>query len=299
MRSIIALPDDYVVIDLETTGSNPQQDSIIEISAVKYRNNTETDRFNQLIAIDQPISSFASMLTGITDEMLKGKPHIQDVLPSFIEFIGNDVLIGHNIAAFDSCFLSKAYDDHLHKEFENPCVDTMRLSKRLNKDFLRHSLHFLAFHYQVSYEGAHRAMADCLITNACFQCMKKEIRESYGEEEFCTATNRKARINVSEIAPECEVTDYNHPFYQKAIVFTGALSLVRQDAMQLAVNVGAIVKTSVTSKTSYLVVGDQDLMRVGDDGLSTKHEKAIALNASGKANIQIIPESEFLKMVKK
>lgn len=69
--------------------------------------------------------------------------------------------------------------------------------------------------------------------------------------------------------------------------------------MQLAVNVGAIVKTSVTSKTSYLVVGDQDLMRVGDDGLSTKHEKAIALNASGKANIQIIPESEFLKMVKK
>lgn len=299
MRSIIALPDDYVVIDLETTGRNPRQDNIIEISAVKYRNNVETDKFNQLIAIDQPISSFVSMLTGITDKMLKGKPHIQDVLPLFVDFIGNDVLVGHNIAAFDSCFLDKAYNDYLRKEFENPCVDTLRLSKKLNKDFPRHSLGYLAFHYNVSYDGAHRAMADCLITNACFQCMKREIRKNYGEEEFCAAATRKAKINVSEIVPENEVTDCNHPFYQKALVFTGALSLTRQDAMQLAVNVGAIVKTSVTSKTSYLVVGDQDLARVGDDGMSTKQEKANALNASGKANIQIISESEFLEMVKK
>lgn len=299
MRSIIALPNDYVVIDLETTGRNPQQDNIIEISAIKYRNNVETDKFSQLIAIDRPISHFVSMLTGITDEMLEGKPYIQDVLPSFVEFIGNDVLVGHNIAAFDSCFLAKAYNDYLNKEFENPCVDTLRLSKKLNKEFLRHSLGFLAFHYNVSYDGAHRAAADCLITNACFQCMKREIRENYGEEEFCAAATRKAKINVSEIVPECEVTDCSHPFYQRIIVFTGALSLSRQDAMQLAVNVGAIVKTSVTSKTSYLVVGDQDLARVGDDGMSSKEEKAHALNNSGKAQIQIISESIFLELVKK
>ena len=72
----------------------------------------------------------------------------------------------------------------------------------------------------------------------------------------------------------------------------------RAEAMQIAVNSGAVVKTSVSRKTDYLVVGKQDLTLVGDDGRSTKEEKAYALNADGKAVIQIIDEAEFLRLSK-
>lgn len=65
----------------------------------------------------------------------------------------------------------------------------------------------------------------------------------------------------------------------------------------MAVNVGAIVKSSVSRKTDYLVVGQQDKVLVGEDGMSTKEEKAYDLNATGSANIQIIGEEEFTSLV--
>ena len=69
--------------------------------------------------------------------------------------------------------------------------------------------------------------------------------------------------------------------------------------MQMAVDAGAILKTTVSSKTGYLVVGKQDITIVGMDGMSSKEEKAHELNNSGKAHIQIIDEQEFLQLVKK
>lgn len=69
--------------------------------------------------------------------------------------------------------------------------------------------------------------------------------------------------------------------------------------MQMAVDAGAVLKTSVSSKTGYLVVGEQDITIVGMDGMSTKEKTARSLNESGKANIQIISENEFLELVKK
>ena len=298
MRSILALPNDYVVLDLETTGQNPQQDDIIEISAIRYRNGIEVACFDQLISIDYKIPAFISLLTGITDKMLESMPPIQEVLPTFSDFIGDDLLIGHNIACFDSCFLTRAYQQHLDKELENPCVDTLRIAKRLAPNIPRHNLEFLAAYFGVEQTNAHRGKADCKTTNAIYQAMRNEIISTCGIEAFVNHSARKPKVKASEITPESEVTDTEHPFYQKVFVFTGALSLTRDEAMQLAVNVGAIVKTSVTKKTNYLVVGGQDLTRVGEDGMSSKEEKAYTLNADGKANIKIISEKDFLDLVK-
>ena len=70
----------------------------------------------------------------------------------------------------------------------------------------------------------------------------------------------------------------------------------RVEAMQIAVNSGAIIRTDVSRKTDYLIVGMQDKALVGDDGMSSKEEKAYALNAEGKASIRIIDEAEFLRL---
>ena len=108
-----------------------------------------------------------------------------------------------------------------------------------------------------------------------------------------------SRIKPTEIKVTVENIDSNNPLYGKSVVFTGELSMDRSQAMQLAVNAGASVKTSVSRKTDYLIVGKQDLQLVGEDGMSTKEEKAHALNNAGSANVKIIDEATFLQLVEK
>ena len=130
MGSIIALPNDYTVVDLETTGLDYMWNDIIEIAAVRFRNGHEVDRYEQLIAVDYELPAFITELTGITDEMLKGCPHIDTAIREFEQFISDDLIIGHNVN-FDIRFLSFAYKTHLQTELSNQCIDTMRISRKV------------------------------------------------------------------------------------------------------------------------------------------------------------------------
>lgn len=300
MKSSIALPNDYVVVDLETTGVNPRWEDILELSAIRYRNGVEVSRYEQLIKPKQPIRPFISRLTGITDEMVVECPTIEDAIGDFADFIGDDVMVGHNIAGFDAVFLSYAYEQYLSKPLSNSCVDTMRISKKLCPGLPSYTLECLSSFLDVPYLGAHRGMADSEITNACYQKLKEMALANGTEDNFKDLFNKKpTRIQVSEIKPTCADIQQDHPLFNKIIVFTGAMAMTRAEAMQMAVDVGAVLKTSVTTKTDYLVVGTQDIDRVGSDGMSTKEEKAHALNESGKGHIQIITEDDFLLMARK
>jgi predicted DnaQ family exonuclease/DinG family helicase len=97
--------DDFVVFDLETTGTDCYLDRIIEIAAVRYTDGQITAKFSHLIDPGKSISEDISILTGIKNADLKGKPEIEDVLPDFVDFVGTSPLVGHNIA-FDMGFLS-------------------------------------------------------------------------------------------------------------------------------------------------------------------------------------------------
>lgn len=103
-------------------------------------------------------------------------------------------------------------------------------------------------------------------------------------------------MKPSDIEATVDCINPSGPLYGKNIVFTGEMSLSRSEAMQIAVNAGAVVKTAVSRKTNYLVVGVQDLDIVGDDGMSSKEEKAYALNEEGTADIKIIDEVEFIQL---
>ena len=105
------------------------------------------------------------------------------------------------------------------------------------------------------------------------------------------------RINIAEITASTSEFNANHAFYGKSIMFTGELkNMERKDAMQKVVDLGAIVKSGVSSKINFLVVGAQDKALVGDDGLSTKEEKAYDFIKKG-FTIKILTESEFLNMI--
>ena len=107
-KRIVTYVPDYVVFDLETTGTNFKKDQIVEISALRAENGVVTEQFSTLVNPQCPIPYGVSQIHGITDEMVEDAPVLGDVLPQFFAFIKDRVLVGHNIQSFDLRLIYKA-----------------------------------------------------------------------------------------------------------------------------------------------------------------------------------------------
>ena len=99
--------NEYVIFDLETTGLYPDSDAIIEISALKVEDGEIIDEFSTLVNPCIHIPFDASSVNGIVDDMVKDAPKIEEALKDFIAFVGNNVLMGHNIKRFDLPFIQR------------------------------------------------------------------------------------------------------------------------------------------------------------------------------------------------
>lgn len=128
--SILTNQNDYVAFDLETTGLDPRWDDIIEIGAVKVRNGQPADRYEQLINPGRPIPSVITEITGIDDDMVKDAPALADVLPGFLEWVGDGILLGHNVN-FDINFLYDSAEELCEEPVDNDFIDTLRLARYL------------------------------------------------------------------------------------------------------------------------------------------------------------------------
>ena len=95
---------DYVVYDLEATGTSFNNDMIVEISAVRVRNHEVVAEYSRFVNPERSILNYVVSVHGITDDMVRDEPTIREILPEFLYFIGNDVLVGHNIHNFDNRF---------------------------------------------------------------------------------------------------------------------------------------------------------------------------------------------------
>lgn len=171
-KSLIEYPDDFVIFDIETTGLNSKTDEIIEIGAIKVNNNQIVDTFSTLIKPEYLIDPFITSLTGITNEMVKDAPFIKEVLLSFLNFIDDDILIGHNVN-FDINFIYDSLIKHDLGVLKNNFVDTLRLSRKLLPDLKHHRLSDLSKHYSINSEGSHRALKDTEITLEVYYKLKE------------------------------------------------------------------------------------------------------------------------------
>ena len=312
----------YVVFDIETTGLSRDSDRIIEIAAATYEYGVKVSEYQSFVDPCMLIPSEITDLTGITQEDVSGAPLITDIENAFLEYIGDLPLIGHNVAAFDVPFLSAQFT----KPIKNPLVDTLPLAQKVFSLLPRHKLAYMNDILNLESKGAHRAINDVETTNrllwACLAPRKYEslVNKAFLDERLCPSKPPKRKklarerskkgptyeviknfkkVDIKAISPSCPCVDSSSPLCGKMIVFTGILSISREEAMQLAVNAGAILKNNVSSKTGYLVVGKQDIAIVGMDGMSSKEMMAHKLNDEGKAKIQILSEEEFLSLVKK
>lgn len=300
-NSIIDFPNEYTVIDIETTGLSPVYDEIIELAAIKVRNGDVIDDFTSLVKPTFEIDEYIESLTGITNDMLSTAPSIQHVLPQFMDFIGKDVLIGHNVN-FDINFI---YDNTVsisYKALDNDFIDTMRIFKKLHPESEHHRLYDLSNIYELDYSKAHRSLADCKITHQGYLHLYEEILSKYDNtQKFVDLFKRKSKshpgLKAADITATTADIDEDNPLFGKVFVFTGALErMIRKDAMQIVVNHGGINGDGVTKKTNYLVLGNNDYCKSIKGGKSSKQKKAEKLKLSGQ-DIEIIPESVFYDMI--
>ena len=292
MKYVRKIIDNYCVLDLETTGLSPNYDSIIEIGIIKVKENKIVDMYNSLINPGFLINEYITSITGITNEMLKGKPKIIDLKKEVLNFIGNDVLVGHNIS-FDVSFLQKGFNEELKNEY----IDTLQFCRKLFKELSHHRLTDMSNYLEIS-RNEHRSKSDCLCTKELYDCIKEKMKNDglKIDDIFAKRNYSSKNIDIHAIKPDNIEIDEDNFFYNKHCVFTGKLEkMIRKDAMQLVVNVGGILDNSVTKKTNYLILGNNDYCSSIKDGKSSKHKKAEKYKLEGQ-DIEIIDEDTFYNL---
>jgi DNA polymerase-3 subunit alpha (Gram-positive type) len=162
-----SLDDTFVVFDIETTGLSKETESITEIGAVKVVDGKIIDRFSTFVNPERPIPAEITKLTGITNEMVADAPVITEILPKFLEFCQDAVLVAHN-ANFDTGFIRLNAERKCGIEVKNTVLDTLELSRSLLPELKKHKLDIVCEQLGVSLEGHHRAVNDAEATAEVF-----------------------------------------------------------------------------------------------------------------------------------
>ena len=166
----------FICIDCESTGLDPKNDSIIEIAIAKFTFEEKLDSYESLVDPGCIIPQESIQIHNITNDMVKGKPHISEVIPYILEMAQNYTIIGHNIQ-FDIDLVCHAatlckIPCKLHT---NQSIDTLRLA-RLYGESPTNSLAVLREHFNIQDEGAHRAMSDVIVNMQVFEKLTTKFK---------------------------------------------------------------------------------------------------------------------------
>ncbi|MCI9161785.1 MAG: 3'-5' exonuclease [Lachnospiraceae bacterium] len=161
------MEQDYIAVDLETTGLNAKTDKIIEVGAVRVIGGREISHYHSLVNPRRKLESRIVELTGITDQMVRDAPDFGDILGEFRDFCGNLPLLGHHIM-FDYSFLKRAMVNR-GTEFEKKGIDTLTLCRLLMPEAEAKSLEAACSYFGIAREQAHRALGDARDAHHLYQ----------------------------------------------------------------------------------------------------------------------------------
>lgn len=272
-ESLLYFPDSYIVVDIETTGLDPEADEIIELAALKVKNNEIIDTFQTLVKPNQQIDSFITSLTGITNDMVEYAPNIKSALSKFLAFVGDTIIVGHNVH-FDINFLYDNANTHLEQIFSNDFVDTLRLSRKYMPDAPNYKLTTLVDFLHIDRQNAHRALSDCEVTHKLL-CHLKQRHEQYQQ----VLMQRIQTVTCPEFA-------------NKRVVVKGTTKAVSYDVIEAMCNqCNAHLSNIFYSNTEYLIFGYNTYKKYKRGDLSEKMLKADKLTQEN--GLIVLSEYEF------
>jgi DNA polymerase-3 subunit alpha (Gram-positive type) len=268
------LDDDFVVFDIETTGFSPVKNRIIEIGAVKVSGGKIVDRFSQFVNPEVPIPFEIEKLTSIRDDMVMDAPAIDVILPQFLEFSADCVLVAHN-ASFDMSFITENCK-RLGYPQEFTYVDTVPVSRMLLPTQAKHTLDAVAKTLGISLENHHRAVDDAECTAEIFVKFIKMLKENgaetlaqvnaMGEEDISAiaklpsyhaiilAKNELGRIHLYHLISESHLNYFNkRPKIPKSLVMKYRDGLILGSACEAGELYRALVDGQTDAQIARLV----------------------------------------------
>ena len=168
----------FTAVDIETTGLDPKHNNIIEIAAVKFKDNKSGETFQSFINIGKPLPGFIKSLTHISDEDLINAPSQKMVLSDFLDFIGEDILCFHN-AMFDRNFINSALEQSTLLHLTNKIYDSLEISRIFTPHLKSHSLSALCQNFKIQTETFHRADMDAKVTGELLVKLTKFICDNF------------------------------------------------------------------------------------------------------------------------
>ena len=171
----------FIGFDIETTGTLSHQDLIVEIAAVRFQDGRVQDTYQSFIGIECAMPEQATAVNGITDEMLRGRPALSQVLMEFARFCGNHLLVAHN-AIFDFQFLARDIKKNQTRSPKGIILDTYTLAKKTFPGMANYKLATLCDCLKIEGDTFHRAKADAMACGRLFLRILKQISPQNLEE---------------------------------------------------------------------------------------------------------------------
>ena len=311
---------DFISIDFET--ANEYRDSACQLGITTVQNEAIKYVKSWIINPEQSFSTYNTSIHGIDETMVQGQPTFKELWPEILPYFGNEemgnIIVAHN-ATFDINVLLCMLERYNIVPLDGIFLCTLAIARRTWVQ-PSYSLSSLCNAFNII-PGKHdagedsRACAELLLLAAkekevdlskdiaCdndFNDIENKFQVYFGtfnSQGYIPSTckrKQKAKL-LQAIKGDKSKENPDSIFYQKHVVFTGTLSSMRRlEAQQIIADIGGINQTGVNKETDYLIVGQQDFKIVGEDGMSSKQEKAIKMIEKG-ATLEILSENDFLR----
>jgi DNA polymerase III subunit epsilon len=282
---------DFVAIDVET--ANSSRASICQIGVAKYVDGKLTGEWVTYVDPETEFDGMNISIHGIDDSTVKGSPKYLDVWSELYSYLDNSIVVSH--MPFDQQAISQTADRYRIRPPESTWLDSAKIARRAWSEFAKRGYGLSNVCKTLGYKFEHHdALADA---KAAGHIVISAIRHSGTDlSGWLDLVNGPvgARVGYQSLNRSGNSQGIRAG---EVLTFTGALRMPRREAADLADYVGCQVASNVTKKTTIVVVGDQDLDKLGGHDKSSKHRKAEDLIAKG-AEIRILGESDFLEMVR-
>jgi DNA polymerase-3 subunit epsilon len=285
---------DFVVIDVET--ANADLSSICQVGIASFCNGALADAWASLVNPEDYFSSFNVSIHGIDEYLVRDAPTWAEVFPLVASRLEEMIVVSHT--PFDRVALERACNRSSLAECECTWLDSARVVRIAWPEFSRsgYGLSNLAAHFGIDYR-AHDALEDARCAGMLL--LRAVAQTGISPEQWLVRVGQPIHTDgfthsQGRAFPASAKRDGNPEgkLFGEVLVFTGSLSIPREEAADAAAGAGCRVDDSVTKHTTMLVVGDQDLRRLAGHEKSSKHIKAEQLIAKGQ-HIRILGESDL------
>ena len=273
----MSFDDEYVAFDLETTGLSSRSDTIIEIGAVLLKRGVEIDRFQTFVDPERPLDMRIVELTGISQEMLRGAPKLSEVLPKFLEFVGDRVLVAHN-SDFDTGFV-RAACAKLGLPYRFTAVDTLILAQNMLPHLNKFKLDIVAGALSLPEFNHHRAGDDAMTCGLILDRLMKKM-----EEELDIHTLQAVNPAMVSLRSKGRITDRHARhiiiFAKNQVGLRNLYHLISNSNLEYFKRVPRMPKSEILNLREGLIIGSAceagELFQAILDGKSEDELKRIA-----------------------